>query len=131
MSRLGLGERKEDSSDESRIVDQEMQAVDDVERRGLLSGQPAKESDRRKFTVDKVNEWIGTGVERTRGRLSFIAAFFAILLLGGTLSRHLLLSPQASCNSHPNMQFTGTKLRSNGTHDYKRTVVIVSIDGLR
>ena len=82
MSRLGSGERKEDSLDESRIVDQEMQAVDDVERRGLLSGQPAKESDRRKFTVDKVNEWIGTGVERTRGRLSFIAAFFAVLLLG-------------------------------------------------
>jgi hypothetical protein len=27
--------------------------------------------------------------------------------------------------------FSGDVLRSNGTHDFKRTVVLVSIDGLR
>jgi len=27
--------------------------------------------------------------------------------------------------------FTGGTLRSNGTHEFKRTVLIVSIDGLR
>ncbi|PFH53376.1 hypothetical protein AMATHDRAFT_138050 [Amanita thiersii Skay4041] len=32
---------------------------------------------------------------------------------------------------HPNLRFTGSELRSNGTHDFKRTVLIVSIDGLR
>ncbi|KDQ62542.1 hypothetical protein JAAARDRAFT_122323 [Jaapia argillacea MUCL 33604] len=29
------------------------------------------------------------------------------------------------------MDFGGAKLRSNGTHDFKRTVLVVSIDGLR
>ncbi|KAF9491782.1 Phosphodiest-domain-containing protein [Pleurotus eryngii] len=32
---------------------------------------------------------------------------------------------------HPNQTFVGGKLRSNGTHDFKRTVVLVSIDGFR
>ncbi|KIY45676.1 nucleotide pyrophosphatase [Fistulina hepatica ATCC 64428] len=32
---------------------------------------------------------------------------------------------------HPNLAFHGDVLRSNGTHDFKRTVLLVSIDGLR
>ncbi|KAF7422741.1 hypothetical protein PC9H_010898 [Pleurotus ostreatus] len=32
---------------------------------------------------------------------------------------------------HPNQTFVGEKLRSNGTHDFKRTVVLISIDGFR
>jgi hypothetical protein len=29
------------------------------------------------------------------------------------------------------LHFNGDTLRSNGTHDFKRTVLLVSIDGLR
>ncbi|KAF4591028.1 hypothetical protein EYR40_009626 [Pleurotus pulmonarius] len=37
----------------------------------------------------------------------------------------------SSPSLHPNQTFVGEKLRSNGTHDFKRTVVLISIDGFR
>jgi len=33
--------------------------------------------------------------------------------------------------SQPHLHFHGNALRSNGTHDFRRTVLMVSIDGLR
>lgn len=42
-----------------------------------------------------------------------------------------LSAPKARTRTHPNSEFNGAELRSNGTHDFKRTVLIFSIDGLR
>ncbi|KAE9408893.1 Phosphodiest-domain-containing protein [Gymnopus androsaceus JB14] len=63
-----------------------------------------------------------------RSKIIKTAIAFILLLIFGTFSRILLRSPPAS---HPNISFNGDYVRSNGTHDFKRTVLIVSIDGLR
>ncbi|KAJ7486159.1 alkaline-phosphatase-like protein [Mycena galericulata] len=63
----------------------------------------------------------------SRKRVVYAAGALIALLITGTLARSLLLSPP----THPNLLFHGDDVRSNGTHDFKRTVLIVSIDGLR
>ncbi|KAF5360944.1 hypothetical protein D9756_004874 [Leucocoprinus leucothites] len=50
------------------------------------------------------------------------------LLITGAVARTLLIPPPPP---HPNLLFHGGALRSNGTHDFRRTVLMVSIDGLR
>jgi hypothetical protein len=55
----------------------------------------------------------------------------AVVILAGTaaLTKTLFFGPAVL--NHPNLLFHGSQLRSNGTHDFKRTVLMVSIDGLR
>ena len=117
--------------DESHPIDMDNNTSDDLELRGLLSGQNAKNADRRKLAYEKLNQWLETGREWSRKRVVILALVFATLLLGATISRPLLGLSPVQCKSHPNTHFTGDSLRSNGTHDYKRTVLLVSIDGLR
>ncbi|KAM6494084.1 Phosphodiest domain containing protein [Amanita muscaria] len=52
-----------------------------------------------------------------------------VVLATGLLIRAIWF--QHSNDSHPNLTFHGSEMRSNGTHDFKRTVLMVSIDGLR
>jgi hypothetical protein len=115
--------------DESHPIDPDNQASDDLELRGLLSGQNAKHANHRQLALDKLHQWLETGKEWSRKRVMVVALVFVTLLLGATFSRPFL-SP-VKCGSHPNTHFTGDMLRSNGTHEYKRTVLLVSIDGLR
>ena|ERR1700731_4739985 len=58
-----------------------------------------------------------------------IALALIFLVVLGRYAPIPLLSSQIS--SHDHLYFNGDTLRSNGTHDFKRTVLIVSIDGLR
>ncbi|KAF8349197.1 Phosphodiest-domain-containing protein [Amanita rubescens] len=55
----------------------------------------------------------------------------AVAILAGTaaLTKAFFFGPVVP--NHPNLLFHGSQLRSNGTHDFKRTVLMVSIDGLR
>ena len=62
-----------------------------------------------------------------RKKIVFTAFIFIALLITGIIARALLRTTRPS----PRHPFTGTVLRSNGTHEFKRTVLIVSIDGLR
>ncbi|KAF9464150.1 Phosphodiest-domain-containing protein [Collybia nuda] len=82
------------------------------EEEGLLSGT-SEHSERQPWSRKKV---VG------------VAAFFILLLISGAFIRTLLRGPIV----HPNsMWYTGSDTQTNGTHEFKRTVVIVSIDGLR
>ncbi|KAJ7147177.1 alkaline-phosphatase-like protein [Mycena crocata] len=64
-----------------------------------------------------------------RNKIICIAVGFIILIITGTFARTVLSSPPGP--THPNLLFHGEGVRSNGTHDFKRTVLVVSIDGLR
>jgi hypothetical protein len=64
-----------------------------------------------------------------RAKVIKIALALIVLLVLGAFTRALLRSPPPSV--HSNLDFHGDLIRSNGTHDFKRTVLIVSIDGLR
>ena len=92
--------------------------LDPEERKGLLSTDddyddgPEDNSD--------VKPW-------KRKKIVFTAFIFIALLITGVIARALLRTTRPS----PRHPFTGTVLRSNGTHEFKRTVLIVSIDGLR
>lgn len=65
-----------------------------------------------------------------RKRIVVTAAVLIALLVTGAFARTLLLSSPVGRQIHPSW-FTGDEIRSNGTHDFQRTVLIVSIDGLR
>ncbi|KAJ6627839.1 alkaline-phosphatase-like protein [Mycena sp. CBHHK59/15] len=97
---------------------------DDEERKGLLSGAEGSSSHWKAEAVDLEPDaprgW-------SQNKLIGTAAAFITLLITGAFARTLLLSPPP----HPNLLFHGEGVRSNGTHDFKRTVLIVSIDGLR
>ncbi|KAF7348334.1 Type I phosphodiesterase nucleotide pyrophosphatase [Mycena sanguinolenta] len=65
----------------------------------------------------------------SRNRIICTAVCLIALLVTGAFVRSLFVEPPAT--THPNLLFHGDNVRSNGTHDFKRTVLIVSIDGLR
>lgn len=87
----------------------------DEEREGLLSGK------------ENSNEAHDTTGEHDipRGRVYLIAAVLVVLMLGAVFAPPLLKS------SRPQADFDSQKLRSNGTHTFRKTSLIVSIDGLR
>ncbi|KAJ7643899.1 Phosphodiest-domain-containing protein [Roridomyces roridus] len=93
---------------------------DREETQGLLSEDIHEES----WKADEEPEDRGW----PRKRIVGAAAAFIGLLITGVFARTFLFDSP----THPNLLFHGHDvLRSNGTHDFKRTVLIVSIDGLR
>ncbi|KAG6906153.1 hypothetical protein DXG01_015660 [Tephrocybe rancida] len=92
------------------------------EEEGLLTGvsnpgaKEDSETDTRTWSRKKI---IGT------------AAFFITLLVSGAFVRTLVRGPIAPTSHTFSGWHKGSNLLSNGTHEYKRTVLIVSIDGLR
>jgi hypothetical protein len=95
------------------------------ERKGLLSGVDSLpgfdfEDDEPKLS----RSWLS-------GTLSFGPARIVVIvgaLFGLVFSVFYWLSAPCSVES---LHFNGDTLRSNGTHEFKRTVLLVSIDGLR
>lgn len=110
---------------------------EDHELRGLLSGvdtEPSTAEGAKRASVRKPFDWLESNVSRKHKHLGILAVVFILLLLGAALVPPYLSSnggSGATSGSHPNSHFVGSELRSNGTHDFKRTVLIVSIDGLR
>ena len=93
--------------------------LDPEERKGLLSTTDDDYDDGPEDHSD-TKPW-------KRKKIVFTAFIFIALLITGVIARALLRTRRPS----PRHPFTGTVLRSNGTHEFKRTVLIVSIDGLR
>ncbi|KAK0487700.1 alkaline-phosphatase-like protein [Armillaria novae-zelandiae] len=91
------------------------------EREGLLSGSQSQSQ------CEKGEDALHPAWPRNR--IVGVAASFILLLICGTFARSLACS--RGPYSHPNLHFQGEEVRSNGTHDFKRTVLIISIDGLR
>lgn len=67
--------------------------------------------------------------KRRQRRLGMLAAFLGIILLGGFFGRSFLYSKPPTKGSNQAEQMD--TLMSNGTHSYRKTVLVVSIDGLR
>lgn len=111
----------------SRYDPQAEEDVEFEERKGLLSGH-ASDEDILKRSADldqSPDEYLSPW---SRTRIIAVASSLIFLLTCGAFARSLLVT---SHSSHPNLAFHGAELRSNGTHDFKRTVLLVSIDGLR
>lgn len=95
------------------------------ERKGLLSGRARFEDEGLKIETETETDDQGDGWSPKRILVTSVC--FIFLLICGAFTRVLIIST----GTHPNLLFHGNGLRSNGTHDFKRTVLIVSIDGLR
>jgi hypothetical protein len=95
------------------------------EREGLLSNVDS-------FTVIEAKEPKQSSPSETITLLSFglaqIAFVISALLGLGFGLLCWLSAPQSHIRA---LHFNGDTLRSNGTHNFKRTVLLVSIDGLR
>ena len=91
--------------------------LDDAEERGLLTGQKS---------ATAASESILDGISR---RNIFYIALLILVALLLTISVHPLLALRDTETSAP--EFHPGQLLSNGTHDYEKIVLIVSIDGLR
>ena len=97
---------------------------DEEEKKGLLASSLAEQDDDLEFSTPKDRS---QHVEKvvSRRKLTCIAASFIALLVTGTLARTALFGG-------PNQrQAVYYDLQSNGTHQFKPTVLLVSIDGLR
>ena len=95
------------------------------EREGLLSGVDTSSVIEAKESKQSSPSDTITSFSFGLARIAFVVG----ALLGLVFGLLCWLSvPQSSTKS---LHFNGDTLRSNGTHDFKRTVVLVSIDGLR
>lgn len=92
----------------------------DEERRGLLS------ADERTFEDDTQ---IPPRPNRTRNCIVGISVGFIVILLGALFVRPLLHTIWPRPKQKPD--FDNRLLHSNGTHYFKKSALIVSIDGLR
>ena len=84
----------------------------DQEREGLLSGKEYEDEALEHRDIP-------------RGRLYLLATILAVLMIGAVFAPPLLRP------TRPVADFDNRKLRSNGTHLFRKTSLIVSIDGLR
>lgn len=91
------------------------------EEEGLLSGVVDNSS--KHSELEQPPAW-------PRKRIIGTAVFFIALLISGVFVRRLVCGPPPR-PSYSLWSSGEGELRSNGTHDFKRTVLIVSIDGLR
>jgi hypothetical protein len=98
----------------SSLVDEE----EGHERQGLLSGEPsgAQETEPPEHPL------------RKRRNLAVIGVGFITLLLVAVFGPPLARLSSGGKTRHP---IPGEQLQSNGTHDFRKTVLLVSIDGLR
>ncbi|KAJ6452538.1 alkaline-phosphatase-like protein [Mycena vitilis] len=99
------------------------------ERKGLLSGSDEFEGPSDSDNWKAEAELEDTDRGWSRRKIVGSAVGLIALLITGAFTRSLFVSPSTA--THPNLMFHGAGVRSNGTHDFKRTVLIVSIDGLR
>ncbi|KZT67252.1 nucleotide pyrophosphatase [Daedalea quercina L-15889] len=102
-----------------RSLQQELDISADEERRGLLSNEERSYDDDVAYSHQSSSRKLVVG----------IGIGFIVILLGALVGRPLL----RIINPHPKPKpdFDHTLLRSNGTHYFKKSALIVSIDGLR
>ena len=112
----------------SRLADEK--ALQDEERKRLLPGIDNDENDIAPELIKAANPFHSNQETWPSRRVAIISvAFLTILIFGGIFALSFFYS--APTKAHPDLDYKGHTLRSNGTHSFKRTVVVVSIDGLR
>lgn len=97
--------------------------VEDEESKALLSSEESHNS-------GQLDPAIVEAIRSDIWRLIIRYSVFGVILTVITLAT-LIFGFGCRIKTHPNLAFHGSELRSNGTHDFKRTVLMVSIDGLR
>ncbi|TCD70791.1 hypothetical protein EIP91_001822 [Steccherinum ochraceum] len=102
----------------------------DEERAGLLTAEDLDlERDLEEFTAKPTSPH-GPVTISSKRMLGRIAVLIIFIILGALFAPTLFVAPvhrsQMVCDA-----FDNKKLRTNGTHSYKKTAIIVSIDGLR
>lgn len=100
---------------------EELGTSSDEERRGLLSNGT------KRFDADDTLEPPRRGWSRRTSTV--LAVALLVVILGAVFGTPLvnILGPRP----RPKPDFDRERVRSNGTHDFKKTALIVSIDGLR
>jgi hypothetical protein len=93
---------------------------DPEERKALLASGSREPNDHNLEDIEDKNGWSST-------KIALIALVLIILLIMGAFI-FMVLCGSPSQERHP---AASSILRSNGTHEFKSTVLIVSIDGLR
>ncbi|KAA1469665.1 Phosphodiest-domain-containing protein [Dentipellis sp. KUC8613] len=97
----------------------------DEERKGLLSGQPLLPGPSKSKTRDLEEA-------PDRSWVKYLIYCAGVAIFGAAVYGTYLYDTRNDARERAKaMHFEGATLRSNGTHDFKRTVLIVSIDGLR
>ena len=106
------------SIDEHEVLDM------DEERKGLLADG---ELDYHDLEAEQdTPRW-----KRHRKLLGGVAVGLIVLILGAVFAPPLYASARSNPAIRPSDAFDRDRLRTNGTHLFKKTVVIISIDGLR
>lgn len=100
--------------------------VENEETKALLLPEVEEESSNWKHLDAAIVNASRTDTWRLIARNSVLVL---VILSIGALAKTLFFKPV--CHKHPNLTFHGSEIRSNGTHEFKRTVLMVSIDGLR
>ena len=92
----------------------------DEERHGLLSGvhDPSKE-----VASDDHEDLGWWQTPWSASKVTAFAIFSILLLIGATFAHTFIINPRITR--------ANAKTASNGTHEFRRTVLLVSIDGLR
>ncbi|KAI1794902.1 Phosphodiest-domain-containing protein [Ganoderma leucocontextum] len=102
------------------------QSVDDDERKAFISPEERRLEDKHYDEEENVEL---EPPSRSRKCLVFIVLFFSLLLLTIAIPVRRFFSGPSESGAKPQLRTQG--LLSNGTHDFKKTAIIVSIDGLR
>jgi hypothetical protein len=97
--------------------------AEDEERKGLLAGIDASDEHDSNSLLASSESWPSQRTAATT------IVFLITLVFGGIFALSFFYTTPKP--AHPDLHFQGQALRSNGTHNFKRTVLIVSIDGLR
>lgn len=112
----------------SQLADE--RALQDEERKGLLSGIDHDEDDVAPELIKAASPFRSSHETWPSRRVALISvAFLTSLIFGGIFALSFFYTTPKK--AHPDLDYNGHTLRSNGTHSFKRTVVVVSIDGLR
>lgn len=102
------------------------------ERKGLLSNFDVEDRDSGELPHYEDEEYVSPRryTPLQKGRIAWIAGGFIALILGATFLVPVSKSWCGGMGATNGMK-DPSRLLNNGTHDFKRTVLIVSIDGLR
>ena len=100
-----------------------VERVEDEERKGLLAGIDASDNHDTTPRPTFSESW------PSRGTAIVTIIFLITLVFGGIFALSFFYTTPKP--AHPDLEFHGHALRSNGSHNFKRTVLMVSIDGLR
>ncbi|KAI0771197.1 Phosphodiest-domain-containing protein [Trametes elegans] len=100
------------------------------ERKALIAPEARRFDELKAYAEDEEVDLELPATTRRRRRLTWIVLLFSLLLISAAIPvRRLFTGDGGSCADRPKLHTQG--LVSNGTHEFRKSALIVSIDGLR